>query len=321
MGDPRSSELFKRLESSLEAVKSNEEYALFVEQNKTQPPAAVNFNFEVSNTHLDKNSVVVNDLTVDAIRGRMAENDVRLAECRAKIQEKQTSILQFETQLDTVRYRSDPISSSTMFAVKAAADGLKKEVNELRCLEQKLGRQNALMSAPMSALGPSSPPPSGCDADQVVEAAVASLTASNGSIGANSKSEGSLININTAGIPPARPPPRTARQSGTSSLGPAAGGSAAIALGPLARSNSEVGISNDTTDSGSLSPVASAAPNAISAPATADDPMSFSAGRPLDEEMWFHGVLPRGEVVRLLEHDGDFLVRETVRNDEKQVHY
>ncbi len=49
-------------------------------------------------------------------------------------------------------------------------------------------------------------------------------------------------------------------------------------------------------------------------------PMTFEPGRPLDEELWFHGVLPRGEVVRLLEKDGDFLVRETVRNEEKQVH-
>ena len=47
--------------------------------------------------------------------------------------------------------------------------------------------------------------------------------------------------------------------------------------------------------------------------------MRFEPGRPLEEELWFHGVLPRGEVVRLLEMDGDFLVRETVRNDEKQI--
>ena len=39
----------------------------------------------------------------------------------------------------------------------------------------------------------------------------------------------------------------------------------------------------------------------------------------LEDESWFHGVLPRGEVVRLLVTDGDFLVRETVRNDEKQI--
>lgn len=47
--------------------------------------------------------------------------------------------------------------------------------------------------------------------------------------------------------------------------------------------------------------------------------MSFESGRNLEEELWFHGVLPRGEVVRLLEMDGDFLVRETTRNDEKQI--
>ncbi|XP_034933840.1 tyrosine-protein kinase Fer isoform X2 [Chelonus insularis] len=38
----------------------------------------------------------------------------------------------------------------------------------------------------------------------------------------------------------------------------------------------------------------------------------------MDEE-WFHGVLPREEVVRLLVSEGDFLVRETMRNDECQI--
>ncbi|XP_071577485.1 tyrosine-protein kinase Fer isoform X2 [Temnothorax nylanderi] len=40
---------------------------------------------------------------------------------------------------------------------------------------------------------------------------------------------------------------------------------------------------------------------------------------PLMEEEWFHGVLPREEVVRLLVNEGDFLVRETMRNDECQI--
>ncbi|XP_063987563.1 tyrosine-protein kinase Fer isoform X3 [Diachasmimorpha longicaudata] len=39
----------------------------------------------------------------------------------------------------------------------------------------------------------------------------------------------------------------------------------------------------------------------------------------LIEEEWFHGVLPREEVVRLLVVEGDFLVRETTRNDECQI--
>lgn len=37
------------------------------------------------------------------------------------------------------------------------------------------------------------------------------------------------------------------------------------------------------------------------------------------EEEWFHGVLPREEVVRLLNKEGDFLLRETTRNEENQT--
>lgn len=47
--------------------------------------------------------------------------------------------------------------------------------------------------------------------------------------------------------------------------------------------------------------------------------MTTATNRPLYEEEWFHGVLPREEVVRLLRNDGDFLVRETTRNDESQI--
>lgn len=47
--------------------------------------------------------------------------------------------------------------------------------------------------------------------------------------------------------------------------------------------------------------------------------MTLSTNRPLYEEEWFHGVLPREEVVRLLKSEGDFLVRETIRNDESQI--
>lgn len=47
--------------------------------------------------------------------------------------------------------------------------------------------------------------------------------------------------------------------------------------------------------------------------------MTLATNRPLYEEEWFHGVLPREEVVRLLKSEGDFLVRETIRNEESQI--
>ncbi|XP_046682518.1 tyrosine-protein kinase Fer isoform X6 [Homalodisca vitripennis] len=44
-----------------------------------------------------------------------------------------------------------------------------------------------------------------------------------------------------------------------------------------------------------------------------------SSTRSLVDEEWFHGVLPREEVVRLLTREGDFLVRETTRNTEHEM--
>ncbi|XP_037947179.1 tyrosine-protein kinase Fer isoform X5 [Teleopsis dalmanni] len=60
-------------------------------------------------------------------------------------------------------------------------------------------------------------------------------------------------------------------------------------------------------------------PNFIENGFNNDQQMSLSTNRPLYEEEWFHGVLPREEVVRLLNNDGDFLVRETIRNEESQI--
>jgi hypothetical protein len=55
--------------------------------------------------------------------------------------------------LQTVKIKSDPTSVSKMFAVKKLMDGLKKEVNELRCVEQKLAKQIEMIQSPLSDLG------------------------------------------------------------------------------------------------------------------------------------------------------------------------
>ncbi|KAB7501777.1 Tyrosine-protein kinase Fer, partial [Armadillidium nasatum] len=47
--------------------------------------------------------------------------------------------------------------------------------------------------------------------------------------------------------------------------------------------------------------------------------LTYDPDRCLEDETWFHGVLPREEVVRLLVNEGDYLVRETTRNDEQQI--
>ena len=48
-----------------------------------------------------------------------------------------------------------------MFTVKKTMDGLKKDVNELRCVEQKLSRQLELIQKPLAELG-TDPVPNAC---------------------------------------------------------------------------------------------------------------------------------------------------------------
>lgn len=42
---------------------------------------------------------------------------------------------------------------------------------------------------------------------------------------------------------------------------------------------------------------------------------------PVEEQDWFHGVLPREEVQRLLTKDGDFLVRESKNRKTNEPQY
>ncbi len=194
-----------KLESAVAAIRSSEEYSRFVEMHKTPPPPAVTFMFDISKhslatavasgrdsapggsvQELDPNAVILNDATADTLRARLQDNEVRLAACRSHIQDKQTMIIQYETELNTIRFKSDPASVARVFAVKSAADVLKKEVNELRCGEQKLTRQNELIQAPLSAAGNALP--QGCDTS-AADALTPAAAGESNHIAANSKSE------------------------------------------------------------------------------------------------------------------------------------
>ncbi|XP_003745932.1 tyrosine-protein kinase Fer [Galendromus occidentalis] len=62
------------------------------------------------------------------------------------------------------------------------------------------------------------------------------------------------------------------------------------------------------------------APRALNiAEAPSPSAMTVNPNIALQDEEWFHGVLPREEVVRLLVNEGDYLVRETTRNEERQI--
>jgi hypothetical protein len=172
-----------KVEKSINSIKSSEEYTEFVERNKTSPPKPVIFKFEnsllegASLCKLKPNEIAVDEYTVEVLRQRLKENELELKETKNRIKEKQTLVIQHDTEFQTVQFKSDPLSINRKYALKKAMDILKKEINELRCVEQKVGRQTELISGSLSEVGSevaaaaataavaaaAAAPPAGCD--------------------------------------------------------------------------------------------------------------------------------------------------------------
>ena len=287
MASPKHQDLHSKIEKSINCIKSSEEYSEFIERNKTSPPKPICFKFDQnlindnSQNKLKHNEIIVDDLTVDSLRLKLKENEATLKETKNQIKDKQTQVIQLDTEFQTVQFKSDQSSTTKKYTLKRKMDLLKKEVNELRCVEQKLGRQNELISGPLSDLG--CEVPLGCDLSSNSNNNIDNIANSNDaethsqtSLNKNKKAAGQMMSMlrKPFGTKSRASPVSSSRQT----LGDGEGG--------------------DEGDGQAAEP---------------------GLEKNLEDELWFHGVLPREEVVRLLRNEGDFLVRETVRNDEIQI--
>jgi hypothetical protein len=191
MAGAKCQESQSKVEKSVNSIKSSEEYSEFVERNKTSPPKPVLFKFESSlldlatASKLRPNEIAVDEFTVDVLRQKLKENEQELKETKNRIKEKQTLVIQHDTEFQTVQFKSDPISISRKYAFKKTMDILKKEINELRCVEQKVGRQTELISGSLLS-----------DVGNDVGASVAATHAGNSSPAGCDTSGGSSYNNN-----------------------------------------------------------------------------------------------------------------------------
>lgn len=284
------SEINIRTDSHLEIIKTTDEYKDFTERNKTQPNEPVRLSFDLSliddtSGKLLANQLTVDNLTVEWVRSRMLDLEVKLKEC----QEKQANA-HIQDSSDITVHESRAESRRLLRQL----DVIKKALNDLGCEELPLG----------------------CD-----------LPMDNSF---DNNQDSSTADV----LPPKRPSLPNAALTGSSSL-------VDILRKPFRRKSvpsspligrsedpsSGVGLNEDVTIVAiepSPSPPTLIVPdinttlinNSINVQSLS---VIGSSTRSLVEEEWFHGVLPREEVVRLLTKEGDFLVRETTRNDENQT--
>jgi len=298
MASSKCQDVQSKIEKSVNSIKSSEEYTEFIDKNKTSPPKPISFKFDQNlldnnQTKLKCNEITVDDLTVDSLRVKLKENESLLKETKNQIKDKQTLVIQYDTEFQTVQFKSDPVSVNKKYSLKKSMDLLKKEINEFRCVEQKLSRQNELISGPLSDLGCELP--SGCDLSNSSNNNINDILPAQSVENLDAQSQSSMGKKKSAQVMHIFRKP-FGKKSGS----------------PVSSSRRDL-VETDGVE------VDNSTPNSSGG---AGDPFlgdGLTSDRPLEAELWFHGVLPREEVVRLLQDDGDFLVRETTRNDEKQT--
>ncbi|XP_076252921.1 tyrosine-protein kinase Fer isoform X1 [Rhynchophorus ferrugineus] len=278
-------EIQKRIDSSLESIRPSEEYKDFTEKYKTTPTEPVKFTFDESLVEDSAGKLLPNQLTVDNLTVEWLRNKLTELEAGVKEHQEKRSALANGHNTDTlVNGKSNDINNRLSII---SLESSKKEVNELKCQERKMLKQTELIKSALNELG-CEEVPSGCDIsidnqpafiDNPREQGDGSQSTLNKHLSAFDSHR--LVKM----IPSVLRKPFRRRSAPSSPIAP-----------PRTKGRRE------------------------SAPRSeGGDPVSLTTNKSLVDEEWFHGVLPREEVVRLLTTDGDFLVRETTRNDECQT--
>uniref|UniRef100_A0A182P417 F-BAR domain-containing protein n=1 Tax=Anopheles epiroticus TaxID=199890 RepID=A0A182P417_9DIPT len=176
----------RRIESSLAGINSTEEYREFTEKHKTSPTAPVIFQFDESLVEdslgkLQANTLTVDNLTVDWLRGRQTELESTIKD----LQERQSKLCCETNGTNGATGSSSPVaavspvstpgtkpSTPILNGSRAGTNGVlgkdqaahksSKELNTLRCQERQTLRLVDMIRSALNEVG-CEELPSGCD--------------------------------------------------------------------------------------------------------------------------------------------------------------
>ncbi|XP_017142316.1 tyrosine-protein kinase Fer isoform X3 [Drosophila miranda] len=293
-------EIQKRIDTVIGGINPGEEYGEFTEKHKTSPTTPLLFQFDETLIEdipgkLQSSTLTVDNLTVDWLRTRLSELEGSVKEC----QEKQLKMIEHVNGGSPVANGSiisnGSNSSNGIQSNKDSQCRQSKDLNALRCQEKQKQKLVDMIKCALNEVG-CEELPSGCDDHLTLEQTFIENGYNNEQQRSNSTSSPGLGIMN-----------ELMRRGGVLTLLRGRGRhfkrkSTPQPTTPMTRTR-QGRFSKMQPRSQSLGSLS----------------ISLSTNRPLYEEEWFHGVLPREEVVRLLNNDGDFLVRETIRNEESQI--
>ncbi|KAF2359741.1 SH2 domain [Trinorchestia longiramus] len=329
----RYAELQQDVAEAVEAVSPAAEYLPFTETHRSTPPNSVSFEFAASLLgdgvgSLQAGQLAIDSLTVDNLKHRLAELERRLRDVSSEHREKQSLLAQHEAEAVNIRKNSaqDIAISSRLPVLKRASDVLRRELNELRCKESWLQHQQQLIQVPLTLLGCEEAPqpwetPNQLNGDTMMQSNSKSLLSLKSvcKVGSHGRVDSLSMRSRSSALKDILKKPFHRTRGGQ---GPNSSESpTSTPPTPTRASTEEPGgaveaVTGAPSSASDRPEVASVAPPVKS---NGIGELTLDPERQLEDEPWFHGVLPREEVVRLLREEGDYLVRESTRNDERQV--
>ncbi|XP_073816981.1 tyrosine-protein kinase Fer isoform X2 [Musca autumnalis] len=290
-------EIQKRIDNVINSINPSEEYREFTEKHRTSPTTPVVFQFDESLIKdipgkLQSSTLAVDNLTVDWLRTKQLELELFVRDC----QEKQMKMIEHVNGGSPIANGSitsnGSINSNGIQSLKENQNRQSKDLNALRCQEKQKQKLLDMIKCALNEVGCEELPPG----DDLPNFPCFEHGGYNNDNHQNSHANTTSVSIfnelrRRGGVLTLLRGRHFKRKSTPQPTTPTAAARAKRLSSKLKPRSQSLG---------SLS-------------------VSLSTNRPLYEEEWFHGVLPREEVVRLLNNEGDFLVRETIRNEESQI--
>ncbi|GFR04239.1 tyrosine-protein kinase Fer [Trichonephila clavata] len=271
-----------KMKKSIESVAGEDEYKDFTDKHRSRPLQPVDFKFDVSLLHDYNGPLKPNQLALDDMTYDALKE--KLQNLKEKLVECQTLIKEKELEIgqceNEMKSLRKTLETENMLSVKRRAIGiLRKELNEIICQEQRHQQLYNLVSSWVNNVEPKDLPP-GLEFPDIVS---------------NETKDEDTSSLNAIGRRSARIIMSKLRQP----------------FHAFQKKTNNAFDDSFTSHGGSRS-------YSLTSPGQ-DNVVLNPSYTSLQDEDWFHGVLPREEVVRLLENEGDYLVRETYRNESKQI--
>ncbi|KAH9502181.1 hypothetical protein Btru_070318 [Bulinus truncatus] len=308
--------------NAIHAIRPGEEYSgTFIELHKSPPPPPLEFSFDTRllenyQGSLKANVIEVNDLTVESLNQSLSKLNEEIEETKAQLSRINTDQQQEAMEVHKLAARladSPSIDNVNNYIEKRSqAENHTREILELEGNKRKLENLADVIKQPLDQLG-NSPPPPASDVQEVGEMS----NLDNTSLSSTTTSSLSAMSQSKAAIKGAFSKIMPRKKAHTHSGG-ADDEDDSSTFSEDGENKAEVRKKNHNsyerseqflkTNNGPDSRMSMIRMREEGHLVDLD--ASEAKSRIADEE-WFHGVLPREEVQRLLVNDGDYLVRES----------